>query len=110
MLKGMKKGKKTGVFILTSSAQAAFRKLCNAFTRALVLVYFNLKKLIWLETDALRYAIASILSQPVDMHVNSKSSAHWHPVAFWSRKIIPAEHNYETHDQELLAIVMCFKH
>src|SRR5947207_11183675 len=52
MLKGMKKGKKIGVFVLMSSAQAAFRKLCNAFTRALVLAYFDLKKPIWLETNA----------------------------------------------------------
>ena len=75
-----------------------------------MLVHFDLKKLIQLETDASEYTIASILSQPVDTHANSKSSAHWHLVAFWSRKIIPVERNYETHDQELLAIVMCFKH
>jgi hypothetical protein len=30
-------------------------------------------------------------------------------VAFWSRKLIPAETRYETHDQELLAIVAAFK-
>jgi|SRR5437667_7549675 len=43
------------------------------------------------------------------MQATSRSLAHWQPVAFWSRKIIPAEHNYEMHDQELLAIVMYFK-
>ena len=26
-------------------------------------------------------------------------------MAYWSRKIIPAEYNYATHNQELLAIV-----
>ena len=76
MLKSMKKGKKINVFMLTSSAQAAFRKLCNAFTRVLVLVYFDLKKPIQLETDASGYVIAGILSQPVNMHANSKSSAY----------------------------------
>ena len=35
---------------------------------------------------------------------------HWHPVAFWSHKIILAEQNYKMHDQELLAIVKSFKH
>ena len=35
---------------------------------------------------------------------------HWYLVAFWSHKIILAERNYETHDQELLAIVKSFKH
>ena len=44
------------------------------------------------------------------MQATSKSLAYWYLVAFWSRKMIPAERNYETHDQELLAIVMCFKH
>src|SRR5437773_9798536 len=62
MLKSMKKGKKTGVFILTTSMQAVFRKLCDAFTKALVLAYFDPKKPIQLETNASEYAIASILS------------------------------------------------
>ena len=110
MLKSMKKGKKTGVFVLTSSMQAVFRKLCDAFTRAPVLAHFDPKKPIRLKTNASGYAIAGILSQPADMHANSKSSAHWHSVAFWSRKMISAKHNYKMHDQKLLAIVMCFKH
>ena len=109
MLKGIKKGKKTGTFMLINSMQSVFRKLCDAFTKALVLAHFDLKQPIRLETDASGYAIAGILSQPADTQATSKSSAHWHPVAFWSRKMIPAKHNYETHDQELLAIVMCFK-
>ena len=33
-----------------------------------------------------------------------------HPVAFHSRKFLPAEINYEIHDKELLAIVDAFKH
>jgi len=35
--------------------------------------------------------------------------SQWHPVAFLSRKMQPAERNYEVYDQELLAIVYCFK-
>ena len=34
---------------------------------------------------------------------------HWHPVAFFSRKMKPLECNYETYNQELLAIVASFK-
>ena len=33
----------------------------------------------------------------------------WHLVAFFSRKMIPAETRYETHNEELLAIVEVFK-
>ena len=32
-----------------------------------------------------------------------------YPVAFHSRKLTPAEENYEIHDKELLAIVDAFK-
>ena len=34
----------------------------------------------------------------------------WHPVAFFSRKLDNREQRWEIHDQELLAIVECFKH
>ena len=67
MLKGIKKGEKTGIFMLTDSIQGMFRKLYNAFTKVLILAYFNLKQLIWLETDTSGYVIASILNQPVDI-------------------------------------------
>ena len=33
----------------------------------------------------------------------------WNPIAFFSRKMIPANAWYETHDGELLAIVEAFK-
>ncbi len=49
-----------------------------------------------------RLLLSAILSQLFE-------DGLWHPVAFWSRKMIAAEQNYETHDQELLAIVMAFK-
>ncbi len=33
----------------------------------------------------------------------------WHPVAFFSRKMIPIETRYKTYNQELLTIVETFK-
>ena len=60
--------------------------------------------------DASGFAITGILSQPGDPTPGRRSDAHWHPVAFWSRKMIPAECNYDTHNKELLAIVKTFKH
>ena len=38
-----------------------------------------------------------------------RSNVNWHPVAYFSRKMILAETQYETHDGELLAIVEAFK-
>jgi hypothetical protein len=110
LLKGSKGGKKTGPFVWGDRAAAAFQQLKTAFTQAPILRHFDPKKPVRLETDASGFAIAGIMSQPDDAHLGRGRAMHWHPVAFWSRKMIPAERNYETHDQELLAIVMCFKH
>jgi RNase H-like domain found in reverse transcriptase len=54
-----------------------------------------------LETDASDYAIGMCISQP-------DSEGRLQPIAFYSRKMIPAELNYEIHDKELLAIVAAF--
>jgi hypothetical protein len=56
-----------------------------------------------LETDALIQGIAGIFSQ---LH----SNGNWHLVAYWSRKLTPAEANYHTYDLELLAFVEAVKH
>jgi len=52
------------------------------------------------ETDASDYALGCILSQ---FH-----GKRLHPVAFHSRKLSPAERNYDIHDKELLAIIVAF--
>jgi hypothetical protein len=104
MLKGSVNGRKSGPYDMTPDSRKAFRDLKKAFSTAPFLQHFDPEKPIRLETDASGFAIAGILSQ------QSKTDGHWHPVAFWSRKMIPAERNYETHDQELLAIVKSFRH
>ena len=35
---------------------------------------------------------------------------HWHPIAFFSKKLTPAETRYSTFDRELLAIYLAVKH
>ena len=55
-----------------------------------------------IETDASGYAIGAVLSQLTDL-------GRWHPVAYYSRKMIPAETRYKTYNAELLAIVKPFK-
>ena len=103
---------------LTLEARLAFTRLRLAFTEAPILNHFDPERYIRIETDASGYAIGGVLSQLTsDQRASgsdensSKSSdvGQWHPVAFFSRKMIPAETRYETHDQELLAIVEAFK-
>ncbi len=104
---------------LIPKAGLAFIRLRQAFTEALILHHFDPERHIRIETDASGYAIGGVLSQLTsdqrvsesDENFSSKSSdvCQWHPVAFFSRKMIPAQIRYETHDQELLAIVETFK-
>ncbi len=54
--------------------------------------------------DASGYAIGRILSE-----LTSDDLGQWHLVAFFSRKMIPIETWYETHDGKLLVIVEAFK-
>ena len=98
------KSKKTESGFLTPGARKAFIELRQAFIKAPILHQFDLERHIRVETDASGYAIGRVLSQ-----LTSDDSGRWHPVAFFSRKMIPAETRYETHDGELLAIVEAFK-
>jgi hypothetical protein len=63
-----------------------------------LLRHYDFSKTAVLETDASDYAIGVVLSQ-YDAH------GMLQPCAFFSRKMNPAEINYDIHDKELLAIV-----
>ena len=102
--KGMKNGK-GGSFRWGGEQAEAFRALKEAFTTAPILRHYDPALPIKVETDASVFAMGGILSQLFP----APDTSRWHPVAYYSRKFIPAEVNYETHDQELLAIVDCFK-
>ena len=104
MLKGGKAGKFTGAFKLTEEAAQAFRELCEAFTKAPVLVHYDQRLPIRVECDASTVGIAGILSQ----EAQDPQQKHWHPIAFYSRKLNAAEANYGVGDLELLAIVAAF--
>ena len=104
----------TGPSFLTPEARSAFNRLRLAFTKAPILQHFDPECHIRIETDASGYAIGGVLSQlasgtSLDGVVTKADLGQWHPVAFFSRKMIPAETRYETHDGELLAIVEAFK-
>ena len=88
---------------LTPAAKKAFDQLRQAFIEAPILQHFDPEQYIRVETDASGYAIGGVLSQLTN------DSGRWHPVAYFSRKMIPAKTRYETYDGELLAIVEAFK-
>ena len=100
------KSKKTVRFLdfLTPKAKLVFTKLRQAFIKAPILQHFDPERHIWVEIDALGYAIGGVLSQ-----LTLDDLGQWHLVAFFSSKMIPAETRFETHDGELLAIVEVFK-
>jgi hypothetical protein len=54
------------------------------------------------EADTSQKAVSATLSQP--------GPQGWHPVAFYSRKLLLAEQYYNARDIELLAIVDVLKH
>lgn len=89
-------------FDWTPRAQEAFEELKERFTRAPVLAVFNPELEITVETDASDFAIGACLSQ-------KQKDGTLRPIAYYSRKMTPAELNYDVHDKELLAIVIAFE-
>jgi hypothetical protein len=94
--------KKDQPFVWGEDQKKAFQALKIAFAQQPVLKMYDREKPIVVETDASDYAIGACLSQPDDQ-------GRLHPVAYYSRKMIPAEQNYDIHDKELLAIVKALK-
>ena len=93
--------KKDEAFHWGENQQKAVDMLKAAFTSADLLRHFDPDKQLVLETDASDYALAGILS--------IEEGGKLCPMAFMSRKMLPAELNSEIHDKEMLAIVSSFK-
>ena len=71
-------------------------KARTAFTKALIFWHLDLECHIWIEIDASGYAIGDLLRQLAsgtrpDRLVIKTNLGQWHPIAFFSRKIIPAK-------------------
>ncbi len=69
----------------------------EAYQNPLVLCTFRANEPARIETDASDLAIGACLYQEKDRK--------WHPIAYYSRKMLVAEQNYDIHDKELLAVV-----
>ena len=91
------------LMFLTLDARKIFNHLRQPFIKAPILRHFDPECHIWIKTDALGYAIGGVLSQlstnwvtpdePNSWAKNSTKSdfGQWYPVAYFSRKMIPAE-------------------
>lgn len=94
--------KKDTPFRWDSKCEESFCNIKKAFKEGTMLAHFDPKKQTILETDASDYVTAAILSQYDDRGI-------LRPIAFMSKKMLPAECNYEIFDKELLAIVKAFE-
>jgi hypothetical protein len=94
--------KKDQKWVWDNQSETSFNDLKKLFVERTILAPADPTKPYTVETDASDYALGARLTQP-------GNDGKPRPVAFWSRKMIPAEINYDIHDKELLAIVSALK-
>lgn len=87
-------------FHWSSDQQQAFEALKTQFISSPVLAMWHDDRITVLETDASGWATGGCLSQ-------YDESKLLRPVAYYSKKLEPAQCNYDIHDKELLAIIRC---
>ena len=80
--------------------QEAFERLKDIFTTAPVLSQWDPDRPTVVETDCSGHSLGGCLSQ-------THEDGLLYPIAYHSRKLSPAEFNYEIHDKELLAVMDC---
>jgi cleavage and polyadenylation specificity factor subunit 1 len=74
----------------------------TAFTNAATLAFPNPRANLILSTDASNVAIGAVLEQVLE--------GTRQPLAFFSRRLLPAQRNYSTFDRELLAAHQAIRH
>jgi hypothetical protein len=81
----------------------AWKLLKTAVLSSVVMAAYDERLPIETHTDASDRTIASVVE-------HRYTCGHTRPLAFYSRKLNPAERNYTVHDKELLAIKETFRH
>jgi hypothetical protein len=90
---------RTGIdFVFSTECLTAFEELKRRLVEAPILSHYYPHRESKLETDASDGVVAGVLSQKGD-------DEEWHPIAYFSKTMTPAELNYQVHDKEMLAIV-----
>ena len=84
-------------FKWTDIEQRAFDKMKKIISRDVLLSYPNFEQKFEIHTDASKYQLGACISQ------------NGNPIAFYSRKLSPAQTRYTTTERELLAIVETLK-
>uniref|UniRef100_A0A4W5Q2M8 Reverse transcriptase RNase H-like domain-containing protein n=1 Tax=Hucho hucho TaxID=62062 RepID=A0A4W5Q2M8_9TELE len=87
----------------SAEADRAFGRLKDLFTSAPVLAHPDPSLAFIVEVDASEAGIGAVLSQ------RSGTPPKLRPCAFFSKKLSPAERNYDVGDRELLAVVRALK-
>lgn len=86
----------------TLHAEEAFQKLKRIFLTEPALAQFEFEKVTRIETDSSGWCVGGTLLQ-------ANSDGLFIPCAFFSKKLLPAECNYEIYDKEMLAIIRCLE-
>lgn len=90
-------------FQWSPEAEAAFLELKRRFTSARILIQPDVSKQFVVEVDASDSGVGAVLSQ------RSEEDGKLHPCAFFSRRLTPAERNYDVGNRELLAIKLALE-
>ena len=90
-------------FIWNPEAEKAFQELKHQFTTAPILTLPDPQRQFVVEVDASNDGVGAVLSQ------RSEKDGKMHPCAFLSRRLSPAERNYDVGNRELLAVKLALE-
>ena len=83
-------------------AESAFEQSKASLAQATLLHHPRHDAPTCIATDASDYAVGAVLQQLID--------GTWSPIAYFSKKLQPAETRYSTFDRELLAVYLAIRH
>ncbi len=89
-------------FVWSPECQEAFEFCKSALAKATLLVHPQHDAPTSITSDASDKAVGAVLEQFIDHE--------WRPIAFFSRKLRPAETRYSAFDRELLGIYLAIRH
>ena len=86
----------------TAALDKSFEECKSSLSQATLLAHPDSTSMLALVTDASTTAMGAVLQQ--------RAQEGWQPLAFFSRKLSPAEHMYSKNDREHLAIYVAIRH